>query len=452
MKARISCVHLLGSVVFVLSFVFLPTTASAQNLVEIYRKAVANDPAFRASEFDHEASKEVVDQAWAEYLPRIEFDYDEIETTQDVVSSDNAVFAVGSTDFPTTNWSLTLTQPIFRYANYLRIKQAKTELRQADVEKIQAHQDLILRTAEAYLEALAAEDSLSFNVAEQVAVRQQLELAKGREEAEIGRRVDRLDAEARLATVDADLAEAEVATLDAHEAIYEIIGETPKKLDRLGDQMTLVSPDPVDLQHWIDAALDNNLNVRVQREAVAVAKREISRQKAGHYPTLDLVYRNSNRETEGTLFGGGSEVETQELMLRFNLPIYLGGSVNSRTREASANYYSEQEELVRLSREARREAQDAYWGVLNAIKRVESLKKAVASQQETLKLKRTSYDNGLETALSVLDSERDLYSAQRDYSRARYDYLLNSLRLKAMVGTLTENDLLSVNRWLISGS
>lgn len=426
----------------------MPLSAQAENLNELYQAALENDPQLRAAAFDHTASQEVVTQAWAGYRPTVTFDYDEVDTTQNIVSSDNTVFQTGSTSFPTTTWTLTISQPIFRYANYLRIGQAKAELRKADAELISAQQELMLRLSENYLQALAAEDELGFLQAELKAANEQLELAAGREDAAIGRSVDRYDAEARVAAVEADFAEADLALRDAYEGLYEIAGRDPAGLAKLKSEINLQLPAPADENHWLEAALTNNPALVTQREAVDVARREIKRQSAGHYPTLDAVFKNTEQETQGTLFGGGSVVETEELMLRFNVPIYAGGSVSSKTREAEARYYSAEEELTRLLRESRRQSKESYWGVVNAVKRVKALTKAVSAQEATLDLRRTAYEAGLETAISVLDAERDLYSAKRDLSQARYDYLLNGLRLKALVGILTQDDLNLVNNWL----
>lgn len=433
-----------------LMYISVTSYSRADTLMGVYEIALKSDPQLKSAFYDQEAVAEGVEQAWAGYLPTISLDYDSVTTTQNIVSSDNTVFQKGSTSFPSTTLSLTLTQPIFRYANYLRIGQAKVELQQADAELVQAQQDLMLRVAEAYFGVLIAEDEISFLKSERVTSAKQLELAIAREEAALGRPVDRYDAEARLATVEADYAEAEVALRNAYDKLYEITGEEPGQLAKLVDSVELESPSPDNDKYWIDMALKNNPAVVVQRHAVEASQMEIDRQNAGHYPTVDLIYRTTNQETQGTLFGGGSNVETQEAMLRLNMPIYSGGSVSSAKREAIATSNSADSELTRLIRESRSLSREAFWGAQSAVVRVEALKKAVTSQEATLELRRVSYESGLETAISVLDAERDFYSAKRDLSQAKYDYFLNGLRLKALVGVLTEEDLKAVDSWLKS--
>ena len=432
------------------STVFISGPVQAEDLVQLYNAALNSDPQLQAAQFDHQASQEVITQAWAGYRPTVSLDYDQVETTQQIISSDNEVYEAGNTSFPSTSWTITVSQPIFRYANYVRIGQAKSELRQADAELVNAQQEMMLRISEGYMEALAAKDELGFLQAELNAAKRHLEQAVGREDAAVGRAVDRYDAEARVASVEADYAEADVALRDAYEALYEMTGRDPEMLATLKAEIEMTPPVPAEEQHWLTNAMQNNPALVAQREAVDVARKEVKRQSGGHFPTLDAVWRTTNQTTEGTLFGGGSEVETEELMIRFNLPIYSGGAVSSQKREAVARYHSAEQELTRITRESRRQSREAYWGVMNAVKRVAALNKEVAAQEATLDLRRAAFDAGLETAISVLDAERDLFSAKRDLSRAKYDYLVNGLRLKALVGVLTQDDLMLVNNWLES--
>ncbi len=427
---------------------FLIPDGYADDLLQLYQEALAADPKLNAAVFNHEASQELVPQAWAGYRPTATFEVDRIETTQEIKRSDNAVFDQGKTSFPTTTWTLSVSQPIFRYANYKRIGQAKEELKQADVMLIQAQQDLILRVSEVYLSALAAEDELSFLEAERIAVEQQLELARGREQAEVGRSVDTFDALARMASVEADYEAARIVLRDAHEAIFEIVGRDTNSLNSLQEEIDLKSPEPADEEYWVDAAMRQNPALVAQQHAVEVARTEIARQNAGHFPTLDAVARYNNQDTKGTLFGGGSEVATQEILLRFTMPLYSGGAVSSKKREAIARHSSAMQELTRIMRESRRQSRDSYWGVVTAIRRIDALNQALSAQQATLDLRRAAYEAQLQTAISVLDAERDLYAVKRDLAGAKYDYLLNGLRLKALVGILTMDDLQQVNQML----
>ena len=422
--------------------------AKAADLTDIYRMAVDADPLFRAANYHHQASREILTQAHSGYLPSVMASYDWTGTRQEILESDNVLFQTGSTYYPTSVIALSLTQPLFRYGNIVRIRQAKSELKQADAELMKAAQELMLRTAENYLFALAAEDNLDYLKSERSAVENQLVLAKAMRKAKLGRASDVLEADARLASVMADYSEAEVELRDAYEAIYELTGEFPTELKKLQKEFPLITPEPLDVNYWVDVALKQNWELIVQRESVEVSLHEVKRQNAGHFPTVDLELRETIRDTGGTVFGGGSEVENRELMVTFKVPIYLGGSVSSKKREAMLKYQAEREELLRISRKAKRETEKGFRGILNAIKRVTARSKEVAAQEEVLKLKQAGYRANLYTNMSVLDAERDLYSAKRHLIGARYEYVLNSLRLKAIVGELSEADLIDLNRWL----
>jgi len=424
------------------------SAVQAENLEEIYRKALANDPLFIGSFHARQAAEESLSQAHAGYLPNVSLDVERTETTQDVISSDNAVFAVGQTRFPTNSYTLKLTQPLFQWGSIVRIRQAEVESKRAEVEYFKARQDLMLRTTERYMKVLAAQDLLEFSETEKTAVKRQLDLAKGRYKMGLARLTDKLDAEARYAWVESVSVENRFAVEDTQQELRESTGELPQDLNRLKETIVLERPDPQDLQAWIDTAMESNPDIIIERYAVEIARHEQERQKAGHLPTLDVVARQNYRETGGTLFGGGSEVKNRDILLRFSLPIYEGGMISSRSRETAELYAKAKQDLEQQTRLVLRKTTGAYHGVISAISKVEALNHAVKSQQRTLKAKRAGFKSGLNTNITVLDAERDLYQAKKDYAQARYEYLLNSLRLKKVTGNLTEQDLLAINNWL----
>jgi outer membrane protein len=434
-----ACWSFLGGLV--LSLITVVPSVQATGLIEVYQRALQNDPQFQAARFEHQAATEARPQALAGLLPTLGFSYDYSDTTQDIVSSDNTVFASGSTSFGTTSYTLSLTQPVFRYASIVRLGQSRSEVLRADVQLDVALQELMLRVSEKYLMALASQDQLAFARAEQAADERHFELAQGRVEMGLAPITDLHDAKARLAMVKARTIEAENLLDDALQALREMTGEEIVELATLQRDMALEGPEPAEVAPWVDAALQQNLMLEAQRLAVRVAEKEVARQRAGHYPTLDLIGRYNNNETDGTLFGGGSEVETQELMLQLNIPIYEGGMVNSRTRQAASLQRKASQELVREVRAVMRQARSAYLGVQSAISRVQALEQAVVSQNLALDAKQEGFRSGLYTGLAVLDAERDLYQAKQDYALARYDYLLNGLRLKQAAGTLNYEDL-----------
>lgn len=425
----------------------LPLSARAENLLELYKLAKDADPKLAAAIHEHRASKEVVPQAWADYRPTASLGYDSTNTTQNIISSDNSVFGSGQTKFPTKSWNLNISQPVFRYANYLRVGQAKLELAQADAKLVDAQQELMIRLSEAYLNVLANKDNLTFLKYSEVSAQRSLTLAQARETAAVGRQVDRFEAEARFAAVKADALDAELKLKDQQEALYEMTGKYAGDLWALPPGFELKMPEPADGEQWTQGAMDQNPALTAQRRAVEAASQEIQKQKAGHYPTLDLVLRKGQQDTGGSLFGGGSNVNTTDITLRLNIPLYQGGAVSSKARQAAEMHSSAQAQLMQMTRVTQRKTRESYWQVVNAVTRVQALDKSVSAMEATLKLRRAAYDAGIGSTLSVLDAERDWSSGRMKLSQAKYDYVLNWLKLKALVGVLTENDIEQVNAW-----
>jgi outer membrane protein len=417
----------------------------SSTLLSIYRQAWQNDPEHLGALQRLAAQRESLPQAKSNLWPTITLNGEYAENYQDIISSDNTVYGSGSTDFSSYQYTLTLTQPIFAYSSFVRVKQAKLEVKRTDVEEKILSQELILRVTERYLQALAAMDELSFTRIELKSIKRQYDIAEEKQRTGLARITDVDDARARLASVKARELEAENILADTLQGLQELTGKTPGSLAVLRNEIPLVSPDPSDIKAWVTAALDQNLSLAVKRQAVEIAQAEIKRQRGGHYPTVDLVGSHNYSDTEGTLFGGGSEVKNSHVFLRASLPIFQGGYVNSKVREATSMYQKSQKGFEKENRSVKRTARAAYSGVLSSISRVEALKKGVDFQQLALESKEEGYRSGLYNGLAVLDGERDLYLARRDFAKARYDYLLNSIRLKEAVGTLSEEDVASLN-------
>ncbi len=410
--------------------------------------AIKNDPRFLGARYERDASVEKFVQARAGLLPRLTAQGSYTQTRQNIVSSDNTVYGQGSSTFPTTTYSASLTQPLFNFASWASLQRAKATVKGADMKLEAARQDLMVRTSRGYLGVLASRDNLEFLSVEEAAVARYHELVSGRFASGLASRTDFLDAKARFSDVKARKIAARSTLDDAFQTLREIVGQDVTKISALREELPLVRPDPDNVDTWIDAGLKQNPSLEVQRQAVEEARQEVSRQQAGHYPYLNLEANYDRTKTEGTLFGGGSEVETASALVRLSVPLYEGGIVSSRTREARGLYQVAVQEEERQTRAAKKETRAAFLGVASSIDRVQALREAVEAQKLVLEAKKEGYRSGLYTILAVLDAERDLYRARRDYAVARYDYVMNSLRLKVSVGTLTEADLASVNDWL----
>jgi len=427
------------------------SAAGEFDLLEVYQLSLRQDPRLQAAIYQYEAARESVPQSKAALFPDLSFNYEYLKTRQDIRSSDNEVFGSGATRFATNSYGLVLTQPIFRFGDWQALKQSHARVAQAVAELSAAKQDHILRVSQLYLSVLAAQDDLNYATAEKSAIERQLQLAVRRRQSGLATRTDEYDASARFALAVSREIEAENRLDDAQQALLESTGQRIVDLSPLGESIPLLLPNPADVEHWVDESMQQNLAIEGRRQAVAISSREIGRQKGGYYPSIDLVARLDNRDTGGSLFGGGSEVETADVAVQFNMPLFKGGSTNSRVRQATLEHLQALEELRLEEFIVMRESRSAYLGVISGVNRVDALAESVTAQESALEARKRGYQSGINTALHVLDAERDFYLIKRDHAQARYDYLINTLRLKLAAGILGEDDLIAVNDMLTTG-
>ncbi|OEF08583.1 hypothetical protein A1QI_16290 [Vibrio genomosp. F10 str. 9ZB36] len=423
-------------------------SAQSEDLLDIYNQALEFDPIYRASISQHDADKEVYDQALAVLLPTIKLDLSHTETQQDIVSADNDVYGSGSTDYPTDELNLSLTQSIYSFSNWAYFAQAKEDVKRIAAELEGIRQELILRVAEAYFTVLKKRDTYLGIDAEVKSLQKHYERVELQLSNGLARTTDLLDSEARYLQAQARQIEIGNELRDALQALYEITGTLPSSMSTLGEELTLARPEPFAVETWLENAQKNNPSILAKQNAMSAALEEIRRQEGGHYPTLDFVASYNKSETEGSLFGGGSEVDTSTYMVQLNIPIYAGGAVSSKVRETENLYNKSKDELEEVWRKTSRETRAAFTGVTSAISKVKALQKSVEAYELAVEVKQESFESGVATSVTVLDAVRDLFIARTEYSAARYDYLYNNLRLKRAVGTLTEFDLQQINNAL----
>jgi outer membrane protein len=291
---------------------------------------------------------------------------------------------------------------------------------------------------------LAARDAVGFAQAEQQAVKEQFELVQGKYKSGQSTVVNLRDAEARLALKESDIVGAQNDLADKIQALAEITGKSSDDLAPLAADLKPVVPAPASEDQWVQTALSQNLLLQARAQAVEVAEREVAKQKAGYFPTADLAFTTDRKKTGGSLFGGGSNVRENDLMFKVHVPLYEGGATQAVSTAAARRYESALDDQERDRRQVERQARAAYQGVVGGGVRLNALGQSVTSLEQARQLKSEGYKAGLQTILAVLDAERDLYAAKRDLAKARYDYLLNTLKLKQAAGSLAETDLASV--------
>ncbi len=432
----------------IILFSFFYTPAYALNLLQSWERAMKNDPVLARAQFEHNAVQEYKEQAFAALLPEITLEAEEKKTDYDVKSSDNQNLAKTNDKYNTTTYTLNLTQSVYHKEEWERYGQAQKEGIQAEIQLLDTTQDRMLQLGERYFEALNAEMSLQYTEAERDAVKKNRLLAQGKQDSGLGRKTDTLDAEARLADVEARLEEARHNVQQTRQSLMEIIGPYNEPLVGLKENIVLQAPQPEKIEDWLQSAYNGNLQAQIQRLQTEISKYELEIQKAGHYPSVDLLGQFTNQDQDGSVYEGASEIETTEVMLQLSVPIYQGGGVNSRVRQATEQFFAEKERQDEIFRTIERDLKVAFDGVHSAIRRVNYLEKGVAAQKQSVKAKQEGFRTGLYQGIILLDANRDLYFYLRNFSRARTDYLINTLRLARQSGSLNIDDLKKLNQLL----
>jgi len=419
-----------------------PLAAQAEDLLEIYQQAQQSDPQYRAAEAAWRAAQEARPQSRALLLPSLSMSGNLTANRVDQNKPSSANDSYSSHGF-----GLSLSQPVYHGDYYVQLRQADASVQQAEAVLAAEQQGLLLRIAERYFDLLSANDNLDFARAEKQATARQLEQAKKRFEVGLIAITDVHEAQAAYDLVVAKEITAENGVTNSREALAELTGSEPGALSRLGEQMPLINPTPDNITDWADAALKDNVTLHAARHGLESTREEITRQRAGHHPTLDLVGSHNFSSSDGGL-SGESERNSTAIALQLNVPLYSGGSVNSKTREAEERYTEARETLEQTRRAILRQARDAYRGVVSSISQVNALKQALVSTGSALEATEAGFEVGTRTIVDVLNAQREQYRARDAYAAARYDYILNTLRLKQAAGRLERVDLEQINGWL----
>lgn len=431
--------------IFKHSFVLISLSFNvvAMDLVEVYSLAETNDPIYRQAVFSYLATRESKPQARALLLPSANISANTFDNDQTISSTFGTP---GDVNFNSHGYTLSLAQPIFRWDRYLSLKQTDSLIQQAEAEQLSTQQELIIRVAVAYFTVLAAMDNIEFAKAETKSLSRQLKQANQRFEVGLTAITDVHEAQAGFDRATADDILAGNLLDNAKENLREITGKYITELASLSDSMPLVSPEPNDIDQWSKTAESQNMNIIAAKLDLENSRQEINIQNAGHLPTLDLV-ANHGYNVSGGRFGD-TKIRSTAVGLELNIPIYQGGLVSSKSKEARYLYDQSRQRLEQAFRAAQRETRQAYLGVISGISRVIALKQALVSSETALKATETGFEVGTRTAVDVVASERTTLSAKRQHARARYDYLLDSLRLKQAAGTLNSDDLRQISAWL----
>ena len=424
----------------------LASPLRAADLMQIYREAQANDAAYAAARSTVEAGRERTPQALAGLLPTIGISGNTQWNENDISLRKSTT--TDNVKFNSNGYTLTLSQPLFRWQNWVAYDQSKFQVAQAEANFVQAGQDLILRVAQAYFDVLYANENLKAVRANKVSIEQQLESAKRNFEVGTSTIVDAQEAQARFDLAIAQEIAAESDVEVRQRTLQAIIGKEPGSLAPFRRNAEIPQPQPADMKQWATAAENDNINVQLQMAALEIASLEVDRQRAGHYPTVDLVASKGSTTALASAGLGLVDSDFTSIGVQVNLPIFQGGQVVSRQREASANRAAAESTLEQARRNAALQARQQYLGATNGLAQVRALKAALISSQSSLESNRLGFEVGVRINIDVLNADNQVYVTRRDLAKAVLETLMSQLRLKAAVGTLSEDDVVAANALL----
>jgi outer membrane protein len=427
--------------------------AHGADLMGVYRDALAYDAQYAAARAALDAGREKLPQGRADLLPEVGL------TSSTVWNELDTNFRKSGTsresDYNTNGWTVSLTQPLFRWQNWVAYTKSEIAVAQAEAEFMLARQELIVRTVVAYFDVLLAQDLLATAQAQKVAIAEQLESAKRNFEVGTATITDSHEAQSRFDLTSAQEIAAQNDLDVKRQVLRTVIGKEPEGLRNVKSGLQLAGPQPADINKWVEMAEAGAANVQIFQARYEIATREVERQRAaGHYPTLDLVAERGRRSTTNTLVAGvvgvgsGSDEYSTTVGLRLNLPIFSGGASMSRDREAVALKEKAAADLENARRTAALNARQGYLGVTAGLAQVRAYNAALTSSQSALESNKLGYEVGVRINIDVLNAQSQLYDTRQKLAKARMDTLIALLRLKAAAGSLGEEDVAAINALL----
>ena len=424
---------------------------SAENILEIYNEALENDPTYRSAEYSYLADKEIVVQGRAALLPSI---------TLSGSTNWNEYYQndVLQQEYNSFSKSARITQPLFRLDTWFNFKRSKSLTNAAEADFAYEQQSLLLRTAELYFGVLRAIDNLNAAISEEKAIKKQLDQAQQRFEVGLSAITGVQEAQLAFDLSKAARISTEGNLFSAREALNALIGREIFSLNELGDDLNVSSPYPNSKEEWVELALKNNYQLKASYLRKDAAKNNARNAASNHLPKIDIVGSGSDSETNQFNYEG-FEINGQGIpipavtgrrnyAIQMSVPIFQGGAVSSRRKQAYSQYNQADENSLFTERRVIQEVRSQFSNVATLVANVTAQKQAVISATSALEATQVGYKVGTRNVVDLLQAEKNLYSAEKNLANAKYDYILANLRLALAAGTISPSDIVDINNLL----
>ena len=429
-------------------------------LKEIYTLALANDPTWAAARYANVGAQEKLVQGKALLLPTINLNGNLNRSDTNIQYTGQTVFNNNnrSERFNTLSYGININQPLYRKQNYVQYQASQLEVNEADLQLQQDRQEVLMKAAQAYFDVLLAQDKLVLNHAQKDAIAIQLAQAKANFKNGVSTITDVDEAQAKYDVVQSQEIAVSIEIENKKQAVKLLTGRYPASLFGIQPNIPLQQPEAIKgasstptqpaLQQWLDVALQNNLTVQLKKVSYELANKAVELNSAGHLPTLDAVANYTRTDANGGINGFGSDLNNTTVGLQLQIPLYQGGSVSSKVREAIAKQQKAQEEIEAARRKVELDTKQAYLEITSSIAQAHANEQTLRSAQSQLTSTTKSFKLGIRTNVDVLNAQQQVFNAKRELLQTHYTYLLGLLKLKYSSGLLSEDDLDEVNQWL----
>jgi len=423
---------------------FIAVPVFSENLLQVYKHALHNDAQIRVSEANYFAVLEKRPQALSALKPRVDLSGNATYNLQQI---ERTGLRDGGGAFLNIGYSLNLTKPLIHKEIQARIDQVDASILQAKANFEADRQNLVIRVAEAYFQFLKAKEALVFARAERTAIKRQLNQVRAFFDAGKSAITDVKEAEARYdQTISLEVVAQQQIDL-ARESLRAITTYQYKNLSGASSQAPLLIPKPSNIEQWAQSAMKNSLQIVAATHAVVAAQKSVEIERAAKSPTLDLFAKHSGNTTQGESIFDQDKFDAS-VGIQFNLPLYRGGNISSRIREARHRLRQAQHQLESQKRIASQQARAAYTTIISGLSQIKAFKQVLKSAQIAERATQAGFSAGTRTAVDVLLALRETFRAKRDYATARYEFLLNTLKLKQATGSLSLNDVSALSQLL----
>ena len=427
---------------------FSTSINAVPDLLSVYQSSLENDPTFKEAYFIYQAAQEARPQALSYLLPSLSA----TGTWSDIDNNSKSPNPLSSFQvrFQRHNYLLNASQPIFNYAAWVGLKQSSNAIKKAQAVFDDAAQSLMLRTATAYVNVLKAKDNVKFTRSEKLANNRSLSQAKERFDVGIDAIATVYEAQSAY---DSSVAQLIVAKNNEHNQFENLRLLTNTLYQDIAvlksNEVPLIKPSPANIDSWTILATKQNYLLKASQYAALAAKQNISINNAGHLPTVNLAasYNHLDNKTSTSNFLL-ADTDVKQASIVVNFPLFNGGLVVSKTRQASYNYQAAYNALERNYRSTLINTRIYYHNIINGISTIKANKQTLKSAKNSLESTSAQFDAGTRTMVDVVISQKNLYKTQMQLASDQYDYILALLQLKYQAGILSVKDLQQINQWL----